>query len=196
MDLQEKGLSQRVLLLNVYISQGILFVIGLLGVFVFYMRKGMVLTDLFSFGNIRPAILLGAAAAGAVVAAEAAMIRVLPPQTFDDGGLNELLFKGLPYWHIAFIALVVAFCEELLFRGVMQPNLGLWATSALFALIHVRYLKKWVMFVTVLTVSLLLGWLYNRTGSIWSVITAHFLIDFILGCFSRNDWFIRKKEGF
>jgi uncharacterized protein len=196
MDLEKKGLSQRVLIINVYITQGILLAIGLLGMYFFYLRRGITLTALFSIENLQPSLLSGAAAAGAVVMVEAVMISVFPPETFDDGGLNELLFKGLPYWHIAFIAFAVAFCEELLFRGIMQSNLGLWITSAVFALIHVRYLKKWVMFLTVLLVSLLLGWLLNRTGSLWSVIAAHFLIDFILGCFSRNGWFIPKKEGF
>lgn len=39
-------------------------------------------------------------------------------------------------WNPFWIALAAGVGEEVLFRGALQPHLGIWATSALFALAH------------------------------------------------------------
>lgn len=41
-------------------------------------------------------------------------------------------------WNPLWIALAAGFGEELLFRGALQPLLGVWATSVLFVLAHTR----------------------------------------------------------
>ena len=41
-------------------------------------------------------------------------------------------------WNPLWIALAAGFGEELLFRGALQPMLGIWATSLLFLLAHTR----------------------------------------------------------
>jgi membrane protease YdiL (CAAX protease family) len=40
---------------------------------------------------------------------------------------------------IAALALLPGICEEILFRGALQPRLGLLATAALFTSIHTQY---------------------------------------------------------
>jgi CAAX protease family protein len=45
---------------------------------------------------------------------------------------------GGPYG-IAAIALLPGICEEILFRGALQPRLGLWATALLFTSVHTEY---------------------------------------------------------
>ncbi|MEM5598897.1 CPBP family glutamic-type intramembrane protease [Niallia circulans] len=54
--------------------------------------------------------------------------------------MNKRVFENRNPFHIAFIALMVAFCEEILFRGVIQTNLGLLLSCLLFAMMHYRYL--------------------------------------------------------
>ncbi|SFF51308.1 CAAX protease self-immunity [Duganella sp. CF458] len=41
-------------------------------------------------------------------------------------------------WNPVWIALAAGFGEELLFRGALQPMLGIWLTSALFVLAHIK----------------------------------------------------------
>lgn len=41
-------------------------------------------------------------------------------------------------WNPLWIALAAGFGEELLFRGALQPLLGIWLTSVLFVLAHIR----------------------------------------------------------
>ena len=41
-------------------------------------------------------------------------------------------------WNPLWIASAAGFSEELLFRGALQPLLGIWVTSAIFVLAHIR----------------------------------------------------------
>jgi membrane protease YdiL (CAAX protease family) len=79
----------------------------------------------------------------------------------------------------------VAFCEELLFRGAIQHAWGAYWTSVLFAAIHIRYLRHWLMTGLVFCISYGLGWVYVRTGTLWTPVIAHFLVDFVMGCIIR-----------
>ncbi len=121
----------------------------------------------------------------AVLAVDLFVSQWVPPEVTDDGGINEMLFRNRPLWHIALISLVVSLCEELLFRGAIQASWGPYWTSILFAAIHVRYLQHWLMTGLVFSISYGLGWIYIQTGSLWTPIVAHFLIDFTMGCILR-----------
>ena len=129
--------------------------------------------------------LWGAGFAAAVIAADGALSRFVPKETTDDGGINEMLFRALPLWHIAVLSFVVAVCEELLFRGAVQHWLGPYWTSILFALVHVRYLKHWLMTGIVFSISYGLGFIAVETGTLWTPIVAHFIIDFVMGTIIR-----------
>ncbi|MFB6083800.1 MAG: lysostaphin resistance A-like protein [Halorientalis sp.] len=90
--------------------------------------------------------------------------------------------------------LVVAPCEEALFRGVVQRYLGEVTSSAvailgagvLFALLHLpsylRYSTFWaaVMLAVVFVVGLGFGYSYERTGSIWVPIGVHGLYNSLI----------------
>jgi len=68
--------------------------------------------------------------------------------------------------------------EEMLFRGGMQPALGLTATSLLFGACHVpvhRALALWPLFAA--AVGLLLGWTLERTGTLAAPVAGHFAIN-------------------
>ncbi|MBI4081294.1 MAG: CPBP family intramembrane metalloprotease [Candidatus Lambdaproteobacteria bacterium] len=76
------------------------------------------------------------------------------------------------------LALLSAFGEELLFRGVMHPRLGLWPTALLFGLFHWpwrRRLIPWTLFALVL--GLALGGLTTWSRSLWPAIVLHFVIN-------------------
>ena len=80
------------------------------------------------------------------------------------------------------LALAVAsgFVEELFFRAILQPTLGLWATSLGFGLLHYpmnRRMIPWTVMATLL--GLMFGFVYLRTGSLFAVAVAHGLVNFV-----------------
>jgi membrane protease YdiL (CAAX protease family) len=89
-------------------------------------------------------------------------------------------FEGVSWRGALWLALVSAFGEEILFRGALQPILGLWLTSIGFGLVHldpkggVSVLTAWAMLA-----GLLLGAMVDVTGSLWPAIFVHFLVNFV-----------------
>ncbi len=84
---------------------------------------------------------------------------------------------------VIFVSFCAGFGEELLFRGAMQPLIGIWPTAILFIALH-GYLnpKNWRisvygLFMTVAIASL--GYLTKHIG-IWSACLAHMFIDYVL----------------
>ena len=110
---------------------------------------------------------------------------IVPENSMDDGGINELLFRKRPVWHIIFIAAMVSICEELLFRGAIQHSFGPYWTSILFAVIHVRYLRHYFPTGWVFLSSYGLGYIYILSGSLWAPILCHFVIDLFSGLVIR-----------
>lgn len=174
-------LNDRFLLLNLYLTQlGVL----ILGTIIMLFQRPS-LTQMFSWQRPWVIIVWGVAFAAAVLVVDLLVSNWVPPEVTDDGGINEMLFKNRPFWHIALMSFVVAVCEEWLFRGAIQASWGPYWTSILFAAIHIRYLQHWLMTGMVFGISYGLGWIYIQTGSLWTPIIAHFVIDFIMGCIIR-----------
>lgn len=73
--------------------------------------------------------------------------------------------------------------EEFLFRGAVQPWLGIWVTSLLFAVAHgsgVRFSRGHLLFgLFIFSASVFLGGIYLYFGLIASMIT-HAVLDFVL----------------
>ncbi|TGB04496.1 CPBP family intramembrane glutamic endopeptidase [Halobacillus salinus] len=110
-----------------------------------------------------------------------ALMYTLPKKYYDDGGINEKVFENRSFSGVLFLTLLVAISEEMLFRGVLHNELGYIPASILFAVIHIRYLSKPVLLLSVLFVSFLIGYMFEVTGSLTATITAHFIVDFVLG---------------
>lgn len=176
--------DERVLLLNLYMTQGLVLGLALL---IIWLGKGSV-AGLFA---VKPedtvvAVVLGTAVAALVLAADGLLSRLAPGMMKDESGIDEKLFAGRPLAHVAFICLVVAVCEELLFRGALQPLIGNYWTSVVFAAVHFRYLRHWLPTLTLFAVSFALGWAFDRTGTLIAPVTAHFLIDLVNGSMLRR----------
>ncbi len=180
-------LSDRVLFINLYLTQALALGLGL----IIILFQKQTLFELFSIDVSSAILLWGVSLAAVNIVANWLVTKVVPEDILDDGGINERIFGSRSVFHIALISFIVAVCEEILFRGAIQYIMGPYWTSILFAAIHVRYLRHWVMTGFVFGSSYALGWIYIQTGSLWTPIAAHFLIDFILGCMIRY----RKEEG-
>jgi membrane protease YdiL (CAAX protease family) len=99
------------------------------------------------------------------------------------GVLGETL-AHLATWHMALLALAAGVGEELLFRGALQPRVGLALTALVFGLLHALtplYLVLAGIF------GLYLGWLQARSGSLLVPILAHALYDAVA------LWVVRRE---
>jgi membrane protease YdiL (CAAX protease family) len=98
-------------------------------------------------GLTRPAwwhIALALAAAGAflafIAAADTLSHAWTPEAASQVDNTTQHVFGGLTNpLGIAALALLPGICEEILFRGALQPRIGLLATAVLFASIHTQY---------------------------------------------------------
>ena len=101
----------------------------------------------------------------------------------DVGALGEMrrvLSEARGLWWLAYASVLTfgaAFGEELFFRGLIlraidasgTRTFALFASSALFALVHVDLVQG----TAVLFIGLFLGWSVIRTGSLWTGIVGH-----------------------
>jgi len=174
-------LDDRMLLLNLYLTQALTLIIGLIWIFL-QRRNPISILDIPSSWMFAA---WGFGLAAVVVLVDLGISRWVPDEAADDGGVNERLFRNRPVWHILALSFVVSVCEELLFRGAIQHNLGPYWTSILFAAIHVRYLKHWIPTGLVFSISYALGWIYAETGTLWAPIAAHFAVDAAMGLIIR-----------
>src|SRR5690349_11094566 len=76
------------------------------------------------------------------------------------------------------LALLSAAGEELLFRGLLQPWMGLWPQALLFGLVHqMPGPSRWIWVSWALVVGLALGVLFEVTGSLAGPLAAHALVN-------------------
>jgi hypothetical protein len=177
-----RDLNETTILLNLLITQLLTLAVG---VAVILLQKSNPWSGMFSVEAGWRIGLWGAVLAGGVLLSDLLISRFVPEEVTDDGGINELIFASRPFYQIALLALFVSFCEELLFRGAIQHAWGPYWTSVLFAAIHFRYLRHWLMTGLVFCISYGLGWVYLRTGTLWTPIFAHFIVDLVMGCIIR-----------
>ncbi len=92
---------------------------------------------------------------------------------------SDHLFGGLSSgpWGIAALALLPGFCEEVLFRGALQPRLGLLVTALLFAAIHTEYGLSFDV-VAILVIAIGLG-LIRRYVNTTATITCHMTFNLL-----------------
>lgn len=183
-------LSDQELRKHLYLTQILLIIISILfGLFVF--KENSTFFEHFHY-NLRE-WLLGILLGVGVVLLDIFLMKVLPDDYLDDGGLNKRIFSTIHFGKIAFIAAIVAFSEEILFRGILQSNLGLLISSMLFALVHYRYLFNKYLFINIVFLSFFIGWIFDMTNNLWVTIWMHFTIDFLLGSIIRYQLFMTKK---
>lgn len=186
-----KQLTDKELLFHLYLTQIILLTISsFLGMILFDSFRDFL--GLFQW-NDKKIFIIGGAAGLAVVLLDCLLMKLLPPSYYDDGGLNERIFRDRSVLHIAFIAAVVAFSEELLFRGIIQTHVGLVISSLIFAVVHYRYLFNWFLFLNVIVLSFFIGYIFLLTDNLVVTIFMHFIIDFLLGIILKYRKI--KQEG-
>lgn len=107
-------------------------------------------------------------------------VLVASPEAFEQQTqLTQAISSGVTTLSGALlVALFSSIGEEIAFRGALQPVIGLWPTTLLFALTHIQY-QFTPAVVIIFVVGLLLGWTRKHYGTI-AAITTHFLYNFLL----------------
>jgi hypothetical protein len=95
----------------------------------------------------------------------------------------------LALWQIVVISIAAGVGEEVLFRGVLQPRLGLVVSSLLFGLLH-PLTPSYALITAGL--SLYLGWLFERADNLFVPIIVHGLYDLLAFVIFRHEL---RKEG-
>jgi membrane protease YdiL (CAAX protease family) len=85
------------------------------------------------------------------------------------------LICRLSFADVVMLSLVSGFCEEVLFRGIIQAQCGIWATSLAFGIFHDPSFKQKSYVIMAGLAGLGLGFLYQATDNLWSCIIAHIL---------------------
>jgi len=151
-----------------------------------YIRRSPALTG-ERLGVVRPQwwhITLALAAAGALWGVNLGaewLSHALTPSLADrvDSSSNHLFGGLINPAGIAAIAVLPGICEELLFRGALQPRFGLVATAALFTAIHTDY-GLTIDLLTIFLLAIGLG-LIRRYANTTSSITCHATYNLLVG---------------
>lgn len=157
-------------------SEAPFLILALAGVGLYIRRNGAAAAQ--RLGLTRPAwwhIPLALAAAGAFLAFIAGADRLGQIWTPDVAGqvmqTTDHVFGGLQSpVGIAALALLPGICEEILFRGALQPRIGLLPTALLFASIHTQYGLSFDA-LSVLVVAIGLGLIRKYTNTTTSVVS-------------------------
>jgi membrane protease YdiL (CAAX protease family) len=88
------------------------------------------------------------------------------------------LARGVPFVGIVALAVSSSLGEELLFRGLLQPWLGLFGQALVFGVVHqIPGPSRWVWVAWATLVGLAFGAMFALTGSLAGPLAAHAVIN-------------------
>ncbi len=92
----------------------------------------------------------------------------------------RLLLGPLSRREVLLIALLSGTAEELLFRGLLQPALGLWIAAAIFGLLHIGPNRRFIPWtVMAFGAGLVFGGTFAWTGNLLAPVVAHVTINYL-----------------
>jgi uncharacterized protein len=108
----------------------------------------------------------------------------------------ELVLKPLILPDVIWLGLLPGMSEELLFRGLVLPSLGLNAigilvSSFLFGILHLYSAQQWSYVVWATIVGVILALSVVATGNLLVPMVAHITTNFLAGCL----WKISEKRA-
>jgi len=123
-------------------------------------------------------VVLGAAFAGAVVIGTRLLVQNVGWAKNLHRDLRPMTL-GLDGAGVAVIAALSAIAEELVFRGLLMPWIGLVPQALLFGVVHAQLSgpSRWVWVAWATVVGLALGAIFALSGSLFGAVLAHALIN-------------------
>jgi len=102
-----------------------------------------------------------------------------PDQVSVVDELSSVLYQNFGFWQWLALAIGAGVGEEILFRGALQPTLGIWFTSVLFAIVHVQYGFLTPATLVLFLLSVILGFIRKRHNTTVAILV-HFGYDLTL----------------
>lgn len=130
------------------------------------------------------ALLLGLGIALGITALSSVVYRLWPAYRQSADYYLQMVLKPLVLPDLIWLGLLPGMSEELLFRGVMLPAVGLNATgvvasSLLFGILHLSGPQQWPYVIWATAVGLLLGFSALATGNLLVPIVAHIVTNLL-----------------
>jgi membrane protease YdiL (CAAX protease family) len=104
--------------------------------------------------------------------------------------LTSLDMDAMHYYHAVLFGLLAGIPEEILFRGAVQPALGIVLAAAIFGVFHAINLAY---FLYAAGAGVLLGLLAD--GGLWAPIAAHTVIDAVMFALLIRRWRHLRADG-
>ncbi|HBB32948.1 MAG TPA: CPBP family intramembrane metalloprotease [Cyanobacteria bacterium UBA8803] len=147
----------------------------------------------FSSVNLLPvigspeALLLGLGLGAAITAVSSLVYHVWPAYRQSADLYLHLVLKPLVLPDLIWLGLLPGMSEELLFRGVMLPAVGLnfigvFASSLVFGILHLSGPQQWPYVVWATIIGLLLGYSALLSGNLLIPIVAHVFTNLVSSC--------------
>lgn len=132
----------------------------------------------------RPSVLLGLAVGGGITLASALIYEVWPAYRRSADNYLAMVLQPLHWPDLLWMGLLPGMSEELLFRGVMLPAIGLTWIGVLvsglsFGVLHLSNLRQWPYMVWAALIGLLLAATAAMTGNLLVPIVAHILTNWV-----------------
>lgn len=183
----------------VVLSELIFAVVAFLGVGLLVRRHGRELMKRLGLVKPEPRHLLVGMALIVLLVILQVIVGLIWAQLYPDQAailedLNTILLADMDtLWEWLLLALAAGIAEELLFRGALQPIMGMGFTAVVFALIHVQYgFSPILLFIVLLAVILgLVRRYYNTTTAIF----IHVGYDLVLGLFALLAAYLEPLAG-
>lgn len=176
-DLKKTGLDMQninLTLFDVVANETVYLILALIGCG--FLARRNLKEILIRLGVVKPKfkeVIIGLTA-GLMLIFAAGIIALLFTQLFGlpEAENLDIMLRNLMTLEGAFVVgLSSGICEEILFRGALQPKFGILLTSILFTLLHFQYSSTMVLSLSVIFVlSISLGYLKNRTNTTTAMI--------------------------
>ncbi|HBE19121.1 MAG TPA: CPBP family intramembrane metalloprotease [Cyanobacteria bacterium UBA11149] len=141
------------------------------------------------------AVILGLGIGMIVTGVSGLVYRLWPAYRQSADSYLQLVLKPLILPDLIWLGLLPGMSEELLFRGVMLPAVGLNAigiitSSLVFGILHLSSPQQWPYVVWATVIGLLLGVCAVLTGNLLVPIVAHVVTNLISSCL----WKLTHRE--
>ncbi len=138
--------------------------------------------------------------AGAITLTSGIIYRLWPAYRRSADIYLELVIKPLIWTDLIWLGLLPGLSEELLFRGVMLPALGLNFTaviisSILFGVLHLSGNGQWPYVVWAAIVGFALGYAALVTGNLLVPVVAHIITNLVSGTLWKINYWQKQKAS-
>ncbi len=89
----------------------------------------------------------------------------------------QAVTKGLPLYFFAFAIILAPIDEEILFRGLLCPRIGIIASALIFSILHYLSYFSMAELVAAFIFGVAAGYIFMKTSSLYPSIIGHMLFD-------------------